>query len=137
MKLGKRASLLILPVLMLGYLLAFAGVYQSQRASLISAERLLVELQLAELADSLGYYGNLARNYLFLFSNSHSFFSLLDAEDEAYRAMAIDGSLEDVIASLGLLDGDLSVEVVNASGAVEYAYHRCQRVPGWAKPSQR
>ena len=123
MKLGRRAGLLILPVLTLGYLLAFAAMYQSQRSTLFRTEQLLVELQLAELSDSLTRYANLTRNYLFLVSNSNGLAALLQATDPAYRALAVDRSLQDAIDNLGLAQGDpLSIAVVTAAGEVEFVY---------------
>jgi len=123
MKLNRRAGLLILPVLMLGYFLAFLGVYNTQKNTLIELETLSAELQLAELSNTLSHYAYLAHNYLYSFINSSAFRALLDARDARYRALVVEGGLLDAIDSFVDLDSShLSLTVYNRSGALEYAY---------------
>ena len=123
MTLNKRVSLLILPVLIVGYLIAVFGVYYTQKASIIELEERSVDLQVTELSGVFTQYTNIAQSFMesLLFNNNlHNYFS---TGDKLFKALSLEKGLQSSIKELNTLSSDyFSVGLVRQSGAVDYYY---------------
>lgn len=123
MKLNKRVSLLILPVLLIGYLIAVVGVYHIQKTSIIELEKRALDLQTTELHGVFEQYTNVAEGFMdsLLYNNSlHNYFS---SSDKLFKALSLEKGLESSIKDLSTLSSDFfSVALVRPKGGVEYYY---------------
>lgn len=123
MKLNKRVSLLILPVLIIGYLIAVLGVYHTQKASVVALEKRTIDLQATELSSILKQYTNVAESFMeaLLYNNSlHNYFS---SRDKVFKALSLEKGLENSIKDSNALSSDyFSVALIRSGGSVEYYY---------------
>jgi diguanylate cyclase (GGDEF)-like protein len=120
MTLNNRTGLLIFPVIVLGYSVAFLGVYDALKKMIIELETTATAVQVAEIADSLMHYSVLVDQYFFIISQHHSVQSLLATPQADLRSQR---EADTAIANIGIAQRhQLSIAAIGAKGAVEYFY---------------
>jgi len=100
MTLSKRATLLILPVLLLGYLAMAAVVYWVERSSIERREQARLDANLMELHTTFSAYDGFADSYLFAITESELLPRYIAERDDRYRGQALGLRFE---AALGRL----------------------------------
>lgn len=119
MTLGRRAAILIFPVVLLGYLLAVYVVQVSQRQSLLALEKARLTQQLDHLAAIFENETGQARSLLYSVLEGSKFRLFMAETDESYRSHALGMQLQKTIQSLtsdprkfvsfAVLDADLKL----------------------------
>jgi diguanylate cyclase (GGDEF)-like protein len=121
--LNKRVSALILPVLIVGYLIAVLGVYNTQKQSIIDLEKRTLDLQVTELTALFEKYTNVAEGFVDSLLYSSSLQNYFSNNDEQFKALALEKGLENSIKELNTLSGNyFSVALIRPNGKVEYYY---------------
>jgi len=93
MKLEKRASFLILPVILFGYALVAFEVYDRQSRSLINLEKARLALRLSELQSSYYEYDNFLESYESALLDGKLLNDYLEHPDDRYRERLVSTSL--------------------------------------------
>ncbi|WP_317930493.1 EAL domain-containing protein [Halioxenophilus sp. WMMB6] len=93
MKLGTRASLLILPVIIFSYGLAAFAVYQQQCQLLVDTEQNRIQFRLGELRSSFTTYNSFADAYLVSLAEGDALTTFIREPNNIYRAKLLSGSL--------------------------------------------
>ena len=120
MTLNSRTSLMILPVIMLGYSVAFIGVYDTFRKVLIEAETAEAQMQVAELADSLTLYSMMLDQY-FLTIQQHPDVQRLLSSSAARPK--VQHAARKAIADIGVAPQyRLTAAALNKAGELQYIY---------------
>lgn len=123
MRLNKRVRALILPVLILSYLLTFIGIYQVQKQSIIHFQSSEARLQLNQLVSNLNRYLSFADTYFPTLIRSAEIHQYLKVEDKRFKALAIEGNLEEAIRELDDVSiGYLSLAILSPDNSVEFYY---------------
>ncbi|WP_293266137.1 EAL domain-containing protein [Neptunomonas sp.] len=123
MTLNKRISLLILPVLIVGYMIAVIGVYNTQKKSIIALEERTLSLQVAELTGLFEKYTNVAEGFIDSLLYSSSLQNYFSSQDKQFKALALEKGLANSIRELNSLSSDyFSVALIRPQGKVEYYY---------------
>ncbi len=123
MTLNKRISLLILPVLIVGYLVAVIGVYSTQKQSIIDLEERTLDLQVTELTAIFEKYTNVAASFIDSLLYNSSLNNYFSSQDKHFKALALGKGLENSIKDLNSLSSDyFSVALIRPQGKVEYYY---------------
>ncbi|WP_116474346.1 putative bifunctional diguanylate cyclase/phosphodiesterase [Zobellella maritima] len=134
MKLSKRATLLILPVLLASYLLAGAGVYMVQKQAIYQHTQSRLELSMAELSASLASYISFSESYLLSTSSSEVMLYFLTEPDNHYRSLTLSAQMEDYLRRFQRHHSDyLAFALVPDSGHTEYYFESSQ--DPFAEPS--
>lgn len=134
MKLSKRATLLILPVLLTSYLLAGAGVYMVQKQAIYQHAQSRFSLSMAELSASLIGYISFAESYLLSTSASEVMQHFLTEQDDNYRSLALRAQMEDYLFRFQRHHSDyLAFALVPDTGHAEF-YFESSRDP-FTEPS--
>ncbi|MBA1273216.1 putative bifunctional diguanylate cyclase/phosphodiesterase [Stutzerimonas azotifigens] len=100
MTLGKRALLVIFPVILIVQLLAASAAYLTQRASLVGLEQARLDQQLAVLKSAFSDYQAFNRSVLYAISNSESLLLFLRESDISYRNETLGLRIQQSIRSL-------------------------------------
>lgn len=123
MNLNKRVGLLILPVVVIGYLIALLGVYNSQKETLIELEQRSLDLQVTELKALFSSYESTSNSFIESLLYSNSLHNYLLAKDKMFQALSLEKGLENAIKDLNELKSDyMSVGLVSSLGNVEYYF---------------
>ncbi len=121
--LNKRISLLILPVLIVGYLVAVIGVYNTQKQSIIDLEERTLDLQVTELTALFEKYTSVAESFIDSLLYNSSLQNYFSSQDKLFKALALEKGLENSIKELNTLSSDyFSVALIRPQGKVEYYY---------------
>lgn len=100
MTLGKRAFLLIFPVVLTGYLLAAFAVYLAESRSVRSLEQARLSQQLDHLAALYRNEVNQSRSFLYTILEGNAIRRFLSETDESYRNNALGLRLQQSVRSL-------------------------------------
>ncbi|MDQ0319383.1 diguanylate cyclase (GGDEF)-like protein [Pararhizobium capsulatum DSM 1112] len=100
MTLGKRAFLLIFPVVLTGYLLAAFAVYLAESRSMQSLEQARLSQQLDHLAALYRNEVNQSRSFLYTILEGNAIRRFLSETDESYRNNALGLRLQQSVRSL-------------------------------------
>ncbi|TLX58777.1 GGDEF-domain containing protein [Stutzerimonas nosocomialis] len=100
MTLGKRALLVIFPVILIVQLLAASAAYLTQRASLVGLEQARLDQQLSALKSAFSDYQAFNRSMLYAISNSESLLLFLRESDTGYRNETLGLRIQQSIRSL-------------------------------------
>ncbi|WP_163831794.1 bifunctional diguanylate cyclase/phosphodiesterase [Spartinivicinus ruber] len=123
MRLNKRVRVLILPVLVFSYLVTFIGIYQVQKQSIIHFQSSEARLQLNQLVANLNRYLSFADTYFPSLIRSTEIHQFLKVEDKRFKALAIEGNLEEAIKELDEVNiGYLSLAILAPNNSVEFYY---------------
>ncbi|GAA3541338.1 putative bifunctional diguanylate cyclase/phosphodiesterase [Zobellella aerophila] len=123
MKLGKRATLLILPVLLASYLLAGAGIYLVQKQTIYQHAQGRLNLSMAELSASLAGYISFTESYLLSTSSSEAMLHFLTEPDNRYRSLRLGAQMEDYLRRFQRHHSDyLAFALVPDSGRSEFYF---------------
>lgn len=97
MNLSKRASLLILPVILVSYALAMMVIYQQEKQSLYTLEVNLLEHKLSKLKSSFNSYQNFVDSYLLSLLEGETFAKYIQDPDNIYKVKVLTANLNSVI----------------------------------------
>lgn len=100
MTLGRRALLLILPVVFAGYAIAASTVYVTQRDSLLRLEQSRLRQQMDHLGVLFESDKTINRSFIQAIAGGGSLRSFLQESDETYRSHALGVRLQQAIGSL-------------------------------------
>ncbi len=100
MTLGKRAFLMIFPVVLTGYLLAALAVYLAESRSVQNLEQARLSQQLDHLAALYRNEVNQSRSFLFTILEGNAIRGFLSETDESYRTNALGLRLQQSVRSL-------------------------------------
>lgn len=127
MTLGKRAFLLIFPVVLAGYVLAAALLYLTQSASIVGLEQARLRQQLGLLAAA--FQNELTQNKSLIYSlvEGGAVRLFVKEADPDYRSTAIGAQLQQSITSLSDdATRFMSMAIIRGPGKVEYYYENSQ-----------
>ncbi len=123
MTLGKRALLVIFPVILVVQLLATTAAYLTQRASLVGLEQARLDQQLSALQSAFGDYQAFNRSMLYAISNSESLLLFLRESDTSYRNETLGLRIQQSIRSLSNTSLSLvSFAIVQPDGQPAYYF---------------
>ncbi len=100
MTLNKRALVVLLPVILLGYAVAAFVGYQVQKASLIGLDKARLAEQLSELQSTFAGYKAFDTGLLDVIRNSSSLLLFINETNDAYRSEALGVGLQESVRSL-------------------------------------
>lgn len=123
MKLNKRVSILVLPVLFVSFLLVAIGLYIVERSSIYSLEQSAAALESTELTGIFSKYDLLAKGFLASLVQSDAFIRFLNSEDIRFKFLALSSGLDGILSSLSNLSSDhFAIAFVRGSGELEYYF---------------
>ncbi len=123
MKLNKRVSVIILPVLLIIFALLSVGFYAIERRSVYFHYRNTAELEAMTLARLFTQYSHVAQSFLFSLIQSESMRQYLDSENEPLSSRALQEHVNSMLNdqmytatehfSLAFLRSNREVEYIN------------------------
>ncbi len=123
MKLNKRVSYLIFPVLLCSYLVVALGVYSTQKNGVIQLERRSLDLHLAEANAVIERYLLVTNSFINSLLHSNSLINYFNSSDKHFKALSLEKGLKSSIDDLNRLRSDFwSIALIRSSGSVEYYY---------------
>ncbi|MGB0732596.1 MAG: hypothetical protein ACPGPF_02485, partial [Pontibacterium sp.] len=121
MKLEKRASFLILPVLLLSYALVAFEVYDRQSQSLLNLEKARLALRLTELQSVFHKYDAFLESYETSLVDGQLLKSYLTKPNDRYRERVVSSSLTSAIHRFQQdYQGYASLAIINADNSLIY-----------------
>lgn len=97
MNLSKRASLLILPVILVSYALTMLMIYQQEKQSLYQFESNTLEHKLSKLQASFNSYNIFVDSYLLSLLEGETFGKYIREPDNIYKLKVLTSNLQSVI----------------------------------------
>jgi len=123
MNLGKRAALLIFPVIAAGYSLAAIQVYSTQSASITRLEQTRLDNRLIELKSSFDAYQSFVDGFILNVSTGDELRSFLQASDDAYRMISLRNGIDRYVSEFQKKNlGVASFAALNPSLETEYYF---------------
>jgi c-di-GMP phosphodiesterase len=117
MTLNRRAFAVLLPIVLLGHILAGAAAYVGYRASLVLLHKARLQQELFQLKTSYSDYASLEAQLLYVIRNSSAFLSFIDEADQAYRMRVLAIGIQDSLQALVPNDGTMvSCSVFQSDG---------------------
>ena len=125
MTLGKRALLVIFPVILIIQLLAATAAYLTQRASLLGLEQARLAQQLSALKSAYLDYEAFNRSVLYSIIDSEALLLFLRESDIAYRDETLGLRIQQSIRSLSTAKlSFVSLAIVQPDGETAYYFER-------------
>jgi len=139
MTLGKRALLVIFPVILIIQLLASTTAYLTQRASLLGLEQARLEQQLLALQSAYLDYEAFNRSVLYSIMDSEALLLFLRESDTAFRNDTLGLRIQQSIRSLSNTElSFVSFAVLQPDGEPAYYFESsCRRSLRWMRPNDR
>ncbi len=123
MKLNKRVSYLIFPVLLCSYLVVALGVYSTQKNGVFQLEKRSLDLHLAESNAIIERYLLVTNSFINSLLHSNSLMNYFNSNDKHFKALSLEKGLKSSIDDLNRLRSDFwSIALIRSSGSVEYYY---------------
>ncbi len=123
MTLGKRALLVIFPVILIIQLLAATTAYLTQRASLLGLEQARLAQQLSALKSAYLDYKAFSRSVLYSIIDSEALLAFMRESNAAYRNEILSLRIQQSIRSLSISQlSFVSFAIVQPDGAVAYYF---------------
>lgn len=137
MSLGKRAFVVIFPVVLAGYLLAAVMLYHTQSASVLNLERARLLQEFSLLGGTFRNEVSQNRSLIFSLVKGNAVRQFISEPDASYRSNALGVRLQDSLISL--LDDThqfVSVVIVSQPFSIEYYYENSDNPFADMSPAQ-
>ncbi|MBB2157564.1 diguanylate cyclase [Gluconacetobacter diazotrophicus] len=117
MTLNRRAFAVLLPIVLLGHILAGGAAFLGYRTALVLLHKARVQQELFQLKTSYSDYVSLEAQLLYVIRNSSAFMSFINESDQAYRTRVLAIGIQDSLQSLVPNDGTkVSCSVFQSDG---------------------
>ena len=127
MKLAKRASYLILPVILGSYMIIASGIYNIQKNSLSHLEQNALSHRLAELSSRFSSYKSLTKSYVFTLIQSDELRLFLQESNDQYRAIALGRNLQAAQKQLSHHPSKfMSLAIIDNKGQIQHYFENSQ-----------
>ena len=123
MTLGKRAFLLIFPVVLAGYVLAAAALYYYQSASILGLERARLWQQMGLLSAVFQNEATQNKSFIYSLVEGNAIRAFINESDESYRDNALGMRLQQSITSLSDERAKfVSIAIIRPPLSLDYYY---------------
>ncbi|GAA3968507.1 hypothetical protein [Allohahella marinimesophila] len=121
MKLSRRAFIVIIPVLAVGYAIGLYSVYQEQRDRLLKSEQAGIDNALTILVAELDGYAHFQEVFVTSLKKSDPLKTFLVERDATYRAFTLGTSIETSLREVEQFRSDyLTLALLDGSGELLY-----------------
>lgn len=138
MNLSKRASLLILPVILISYALAALGIYDNLRQSVMSNEQSRLEYRLSGLQSTFSLYSTFVDAYMVSLIEGNVLGEFIYDANNIYRERILNNNLESAIHRFRSQNPEfVSLSIINKFGEVLYYSENSTDPFGMIQPAQQ